>query len=182
MRNLTKNAMAMMFVNMCEDVQLKDIRIKDFIKYADISKQTFYNYFRDKADIMNFTYELAVQQVINNMDASVHGAYYGALKMAILCRDNRKFYTQLARYETQNSFIQHFIRVSEDVYKKRLVKNQDTGIVDNQISQIIHIYCVGICTYFTEWIQDGMKDSPEQIAETIIASMPASIKEILESD
>lgn len=182
MKNLTKDALAMVFVNMCEEnMKLKDVRVKDFITHANISKQTFYNYFRDKADLMNYAYELGVSQIVHEMPATLEGVYIGALKMVTVCLEHKKFFMQLASYETQNNFLSHFIQHCEVIYKEKLAEKEYTVLVNAKLSRVIHVFCVGVCTYIVEWIQNGMKDSPDQVAEMITACMPSGIKEILES-
>lgn len=180
MRKLTKKALAMQFVELCETVPLKDISIKDFIEFAGISKQTFYNYFQDKADLMNYVYKIASQKIADDMFATFASLREGAVKMARCCVQNKKFYTQLARYETQNNFARYFTRHCEEVYKEKLIALHGKDIIDSKIKRVIHIYCVGVCTYFVEWILRDMKEPPECVADTIVACIPPCIKDLLE--
>lgn len=181
MRKLIKRALAMQFAAMCETVPLKDISIKDFIEFAGISKQTFYNHFKDKFDLMNYVFEIAAQSIICDMSPSIQGMRYGASKMAHVCLNNRKFYTQVANYETQNSFAKYFTQSVEAVYRQKLIEIQYMKPTDVQKSQVVHNFCVGICTFYVDWIRNGMKESPHYVAETIIASMPSDIKHAFES-
>ena len=164
-------------MEMCEEVPLKDIRVKDFIKYAGISKQTFYNYFRDKSEIMNYVFEIAAEKIVSNMSASVDGLYYGAEKMAQECLAHRKFYVQLAKYETQNSFLQCFIHNVEKVYRSTLRKNMEVEQLEDSLEKIIHLYSTGASVIFTEWIRGGMKEKPEEIAEVIVSCIPKAMLE-----
>lgn len=177
MKEFTKRSLAKTFMEMCEEVPLKDISIKDFIEYAGISKQTFYNYFRDKSDIMNYVFEIAAEKIIAKMSTSVEGMFYGSEKMAQVCLENRNFYVQLAKYETQNDFLQCFRKDVEEVYTRKLKENLGTGRLDKKLEKIIHLYCTGACVVFTEWIKGGMKESPEELADVIISCIPKDIIE-----
>ena len=181
MKKLTKHALAMSFMQMCGEVPLKDISVKDFILYAGISKQTFYNYFRDKDDLMNYVYSIAADNIILNMTSSVRGVYYSAYDMARVCMDNKNFYIQLASYETQNDFQSHFLNKCENVYADMLAKNSGHPVTDARMKKIIHVFCTGVCVFFTEWLQGGLKDPPEFVAQIIVDCMPADIRKGLET-
>lgn len=180
MQELTKKILAMRLIELCDTVLLKDISVKAYIKYVGISKQTFYNHFRDKYDLMNYAFEIAAQLIDDSRSTSLQGIYDSIIKMADVCMQHRKFYIQLVKYETQNSFIQHFILHCEKVYKCSLAETCGTGAIDEQLLHIIHIYCVGICTFFIEWIRDGMKAPPDRLANTMMACMPPRIKNALD--
>ncbi|MCD8123445.1 MAG: TetR family transcriptional regulator C-terminal domain-containing protein [Lachnospiraceae bacterium] len=181
MKNLTKKALAMELIGLCEEIPLKDIRIKDFIEYTNISKQTFYNYFKDKADLMNYVFEVAARKIVDDMDPSIDGFYDSVIRWTQVCLENRKFYIQLAKYETQNNFTQYFIKTCEAVYEQKLINAKGPAIIDTQMRQVIHIHCVGYCTFLVEWIQNGMKEPPEQIAEILLACFPVGIQTSLEA-
>ena len=181
MRKFTKRSLAMQFIQLCDTIPLKDISVKRFLEFTEISKQTFYNYFKDKADLMNYAFEVAADSIIIDMDASLEGIYYGASQMAYVCLKHKDFYTQMAKYETQNSFSKCFAQNVEAVYHRKLVEAGFMTDFDAQKKQIVHYFCVGICTFFIDWICTGMKESPEDLANTIIECMPAGIRDALET-
>ena len=181
MRKFTKRSLAMQFIQLCETIPLKDVTVKRFIEFAEISKQTFYNHFKDKDDLMNYAYELAAESIIEKMDTSLDGISYGITEMAYVCLKHKEFYIQMAKYETQNSFAQYFSQNVEAVYRRKLVELGYMTDFDGQKKQIVHCFCVGICAFFIDWIHAGMKESPDYVARTIIECMPVGIKEAFDS-
>ena len=181
MRKFTKRSLAMQFIRMCEKVPLKKITIKSFLEFADISKQTFYNYFKDKDDLMNYSYGVAADSIIVEMDTSLEGIYYGAAQMGYECLKHKNFYMQMAKYETQNSFAHNFSQNVESVYRRKLTELGYLTDSDVQRQQIVHYFCVGICTFYVDWIYTGMNESPDYVASTIIECMPVGIKKAFES-
>ena len=175
MREFTKKSLVHRFMEMCEEVPLKDIRVKDFIEYAGISRQTFYNYFRDKSDIMNCVFELAAEKVAGSMSATMEDLYRGTEEMARVCLASRKFYVQLARYETQNDFLHSFEGWVEKAYRSALERSMGTEHLDGQLKQMIHIYSTGACTAFVEWMRGGMKEPPEELAAVIVSCTPVEM-------
>ncbi len=179
MRKLTKRALGQAFVELCKSAPIQKISVKGFAQFAGISRQTFYNYFKDKADLMNYAYELAANEIISKMDASVDGMHYGASEMARICLLNKNFYSQIATYEIQNSFPDDFKRRVQEVYTKTLQQILNTKTLPSNLEAVIEIYAVGASTYFLSWLQSGMKESPEKVGDNIVAGMPECMKNIL---
>ena len=175
MREFIRRSLADRFMEYCNEVPLKDIRVKDFIEYAGISRQTFYNYFRDKSDIMNCVFELAAEKVAGSMSATMEDLYRGTEEMARECLASRKFYVQLARYETQNDFQHYFTRRVEEEYRSMLERSMGTEHLDGRLRQMIHIYSTGACTAFVEWMRGGMKEPPEELAGVIVSCTPVEM-------
>lgn len=178
MNRMTKKYLANQLIEFCDIKPLREITIKNFIEYANISKQTFYNHFKDKADLMNYAFEIAAQNIMMSMDPSIGGMFLGALKQAQECLKYQRFYTQMALYKTQNSFEEYFSASVEAVYKHTLIHLGYMAPDDRQKSQVVRNFCIGICSFYLDWMRSGMKESPEYVADTIIASMPKDIWEI----
>ena len=182
MRKFTKRSLAMQFIQLCERVPLKDVTVKRFIEFAEISKQTFYNHFKDKDDLMNYAYELAAESIIEKMDTSLDGITYGITEMAYVCLKHKEFYMQMAKYETQNSFEMCFSQCVESVYRRKLVEVEYMDDFDVQKKQIVHCFCTGISEFYMNWIRNGMRESPEYLANVIVECMPTGIREALSVD
>ena len=130
---------------------------------------------------MNYAYGVAADSIIVEMDNSLEGIYYGASQMGYECLKHKNFYIQMAQYETQNSFAQHFTHNVESVYRRKLTELGYLTDSDVQRQQIVHYFCVGICTFYIDWIYSGMNESPDYVAATIIKCMPGEIKEAFDS-
>ncbi|NMA93290.1 MAG: TetR family transcriptional regulator [Clostridiales bacterium] len=179
MRKLTKRALGLAFVELCKSVPIQKISVKGFAKFAGISRQTFYNYFKDKADLMNYSCELVTDEIISKMDGSVEGMHYGASEMARACLLNTNFFSQVVKYETQNNFSDHFKKKVLQVYIKALRNKLNPEALSSDLETVVGIFSEGVSTYFLNWMRNGMKEAPEKVGDNIVAAMPECIKSIL---
>ena len=53
----TKMAIVEAFNALIADIDFEDITIQAIIEEAEVSKATFYRYFKDKYDVMNYNYK-----------------------------------------------------------------------------------------------------------------------------
>ena len=51
-----KEKLAEGLLSLCKDYNLESITIKQLLQYTQISKQSFYNYFLDKNDLIQYIY------------------------------------------------------------------------------------------------------------------------------
>ena len=108
MKELTKKAIADTFVELCETNRVEKISVKQIIETAGIAKQTFYRYFNDKADLMNFVYERQINitnKKIFNFEKSLYENSIDLLQYIIR---HKKYFSAIANYDTQNSFPEFF--------------------------------------------------------------------------
>jgi len=179
MKILVKEALIRSFVEMCEQNTLKSITIKDFLTYAGISKQTFYNYFEDKADLMNSVYEMAANIAMKDFHNIDYELYSGIMYIFEICLKNRRFYTQLAKFDTQNNFLDFFIQHSEKTYLQLIAENYGSQSITETIKYTVRFNCYGAGNIFVDWLKSGMKESPEFMATIIWDSMPVNLRKFL---
>lgn len=60
-----KEKLAQGLLELCEEKRLDKISIKELLVYTQISKQSFYNYFLDKNDLIQYIYD---EMIIPNFD------------------------------------------------------------------------------------------------------------------
>ena len=51
-----KELLANALLDLCESTSLKSITIKDLLNHTGVSRQTFYNHFKDKNDLIQYIY------------------------------------------------------------------------------------------------------------------------------
>ena len=116
MKELIKDAIANSFVELADEKPFRQITITDIIRKCGISKQTFYNYFRDKYDLMNYVYLTGVEAVIDQV-----GGYHADMQKAgqgagELCRGKGKYFITISKLDEQNSFSEYYYRHTYDYY------------------------------------------------------------------
>ena len=173
MKELVKDAIANSFVELAAEKPFKQITIKDILTKCGISKQTFYNYFRDKYDLMNYVYLSGVEAVIAQVGgyhADMQKAGQGA---AELCRGKRQYFLTISRIDEQNSFSEYYYQHTYDYYVRRITHNF------GKVIAALEFNCSGTQKLLVDWVRKGMIESPEYISKVIFRSMPDILKPLL---
>lgn len=72
-----KNYIMDAFVELCNEKNIKKISISDIIERTNVSRQTFYNYFKDKADLIIQIYYTRILRLWHNIELPV--PYFDAM-------------------------------------------------------------------------------------------------------
>lgn len=176
MEKMIKHAIADSFMKLCDDKPIKAITVKDIIDYCEISKQTFYNHFRDKYDLMNYIYQSGVQNILirsENSNDSLKNSILGVFEM---CFENKKYYTAIANFSVQNSFPQYFFEHTKDYYRNRFIRNYGKEALMKSIEMAIDFNCAGTEKLFVDWVKRGMKESPKYMTREVCNCMPPELR------
>lgn len=155
--------MAKSLIELLKEKPLSAISVSEITQKAGVSRMTFYRNYSSKEDIfekyMDYLIECYHREV---MEKSRHASYI--------------------RYENILLGFEHFRQNSEFVLcllNSRLGSNLRAKIIQNELdlslssqgdekSRYITIaYANALFGVMTEWVQDGMKDSPEELAQLI---------------
>ena len=144
-----------------DEIPYDQISISDICKKAGISRMTFYHYFYTKTDAVNdYIYEIfeAYGNIVN-VPFSIHNLFeYGHILQAI------RFFDQYAAFVLTLCKAGQFCLVSEAVntYFTERVMPLYTGSVYD-----LFFYSGAMLNIFIQWEENGKKESPEELAETI---------------
>ncbi len=150
-------------LELCEKKPLKTITVKQLLERTGASKQTFYNRFRDMADLIIWIYEENV--VCSFRDAHLECPYYDcALAYYNNIKKYHRFMKQACAQQGQNCLRDYMIEraIAYDLAWLKAGKG-DAALSDAIIfaSKYNAIANMGIAT---EWIMKDMPETPEFIA------------------
>jgi len=176
MKTLVKQAIADSFMRLCSKKPIKAISVKDIIDYCNISRQTFYNYYHDKYDLMNFIYLTSVENIIKKFENSSESLYKSIEGVLEMCLENKNYYMSIAEFSVQNSFPQYFFDHTKNYYTNRLITDYGMESLTKSIELAIGFNTAGTEKLFMDWIKNGMKESPKYMAREICSCMPQELK------
>ncbi len=153
-QTITKQAIIYSFKKLMKEKQFDKISISDITNVCNLNRQTFYYHFQDKYELMNWIYynEIflpLVKKLENNN-------YEEAFKnMFTTMYEEKYLYNNALSMNTEYGFKQYLYSVLEELIKMNS---------QNKKSQDIKFYTYGLVGLIIEWIQTGMKESPEELA------------------
>jgi len=182
MKKIAKAAIANSFMQLCLEIPVKRITIKHIIDACEISKQTFYNYFLDKQDLMNYIYAVDSKLAADkhyNLNAGPLKTIETAFEK---CLEKKSYYLAIANYDTQNGFPQYFYQNAIEFYTALIIDNYGKEALTAPIKHAIEFNCAGAEKLFVDWIKRGMVESPRMIATELVNCMPVGLKKYVYRD
>ncbi|MGT2926350.1 dihydroxyacetone kinase transcriptional activator DhaS [Streptococcus cuniculipharyngis] len=114
---ITKKRIAKAFKNLLENQDFDKVSVVDIMKLANIRRQTFYNHFLDKYQLMDWIFENDLQEKITDNLDFISGRQL-LKELFLYFEEERYFYLQLFNIKGQNNFYDFFIGYCHTVVEK----------------------------------------------------------------
>ena len=161
--NTTKETLADTLKILTSKKPFSKITIADITKISGFNRQTFYYHFRDKYELLQWTYEQDAASIFDeNIDFENWHRYMASL---------------LSLIKQESDFYQNTISCDETIFRSFIFSLTtsifylaiDTLDLHHQITQndktfYSEFFSFGIAGVIINWIKSGMKESPEKLA------------------
>ena len=181
-KELTKQLLGESFRHLLETTSFEKITIHMITDDAGVIRPTFYHYFKDKYEVVEWIFEEEIGQPVREMLAS--GMYKEAVKMLFVKLDeNRPYYKKIFMITGQNSFIEilekDIYSLILDFYKGHKTKRRDIPktLTDEAIAQYYTMICVNI---IKQWVQAGANVKTQDLIEGYAFLLFNSVDELIE--
>lgn len=154
---------------------LDKISVKEIVDNANVSRQSFYRNFLDKYDLVNWYFDILAMRSFNEMGKEKD------LRSALISKFNyikseSVFFVQAFKSTSNNSIIEHDYEFILDFYRDKLHEVFITEIPPELMFQL-EFYCRGSIYKTSDWVLNGMKQSPEELTDLLIKALPRDLKE-----
>lgn len=168
------------FTDLMLKYSIEDISIVDIIERANISRTTFYRYFKDKYDLMNQIY-ISVFSDLLYRDVPVGTRKISAYEMLAYIKQNREYMKKAMRYSGQNSI---FDTVYHEVffYGTEIIKKElNTDELPEDIIFSLKMFCYGSVHLLNEWLENENPPDERNFLRYIIDNIPVPLKRFFDS-
>lgn len=178
MINMKKN-FADTLSNLLEVKTLNKISVTDIAKTCGVSRQTFYNYFNDIYELIEWYY---IQQTNELLDgySDIDNWQKGYIRIMEWALKHKKMVLNTYR-SIQHEYVEVFIYDVLYQYIIRVVEKESYGlnVNDDQKDFVANFYTLAITACSLNWIRKGMKDKPEDIAQNVSFLIEGDFKKSL---
>lgn len=144
------------------------------MREAGVSRSTFYRYFKDKYEVMNANYKMALDYYIQPQ----HSSNYRDLCYHLFnyCQNNLKFFSRALESTGFNSFGNFIYEYSYDT-ALRITRLNRGGAGFTPVEELqVDVFCNGICAVYRNIICQRYSISPSDAADALYEMMPESLK------
>lgn len=152
-----------------------DITAKDIMAEAKVSKATFYRYFKDKYDVMNYNYKSILDEALNAEGIGNYRDLY--LRLYNMGTDRLVNISRAFGSTGINSFERYIYEYSSSIVEKITRQNRKgKGLTDSEVMQL-DVFCYGISFMYKKWVNGAYDISAEEAADRLFEMMPPTLRD-----
>lgn len=174
MVNRTKLAIVEGFNALIQHYDFDEITVQAIALEAEVSKATFYRYFKDKYDVMNYNYKQILDDAVDT--STIHN--YRDLYYRLYCLGEIKLRAISGAFRSTgvNSFERYIYEYSKATVEEITRLNRDgEGLTDEEVLQL-DVFCYGISYMYKKWITGQYHVDADTAADRLYEMMPETLK------
>lgn len=174
MVNRTKLAIVDAFNTLIQTRDFDRITVQAIAEEAEVSKATFYRYFKDKYDVMNYNYKRILDDALATRDiVNYHDLYY---RLYCLGETQLRAIKGAFRSTGVNSFERYIYEYSKMTVEEITRLNRDgEGLSPDEVLQL-DVFCFGISFMYKQWIAGKYDVDAATAADRLYEMMPETLK------
>ena len=172
-----KRLLADALTQLAEEKPLAKITIAEIVARAGAGRQTFYNHFRDKNDLIYWIFLRTIAGEKELIETSGYFAYLSNL----YCEAQKysHFFQQAVKLTGQNSLSESIFLQTYNYYTRYIQKNYGSEVFDKRLEFALVFNARGATSLYIQWAEAGMPGSAVEQARFALHCMPQCIKQYL---
>ena len=170
----TKYIFAQAIKDLIKVVPLDKIAVTDIVTRSGMTRQTFYRYFKDKYDLVNWYFEKLVLQSFRQMGNGCSLQEALQLKFAFI-NSEHSFFKEAFKSNHYNNLVNYDFNCIYEFYKGIIEKNLNHS-VDDDLDFLLKMYCKGSIDMTVDWVLNDMPISIEKIVSLLIEALPKRLE------
>jgi len=171
----TKEIFMKALLDLSKEKNIEKITVQNLLDYTGAARQTFYKYFRDKYDLINYVYHYNVESIFQEYyeTMDLYECIYKVYEFFIV---NKQYFKHISIIECQNNFKDYLFENTRKFYINTIKKQYGEDEINYRLSYIIDSTCYGAVGLCMDWIKSDINKQPEKIASKIVDCIHPEIK------
>lgn len=175
MKNFTKLHILNSFNQLMNEYPFEKITIDMITKHSEVSKSTFYRYYLDKYELMNYSYVIFVEKIFKyHLCHSLKDLFIMLLENA---DKNSTRIKNAYEYNGMNSFTSFLYEYSCKKFDTFILETRNKKITAEEKLRI-SLFCHGFIWLINDYIDKKISLPIETIAEALCDSLPSAIQDL----
>ena len=171
---ITKKVIAYSLKDLMKTKDFQKISIKEIMEHADYRRQTFYDHFADKYELLDWIYQQEIKEIIEHFIAYEHWTKI-IPRMLHYFEKNHDFYQKSLLIKANNSFDYYFSKQIQAFIKNILLEANMVNCSPSQLEKNTHFYSYGFTGIIKEWLLDGCHSPTKEIELFLISVIDSTI-------
>ena len=169
-----KKILADSLIELSYSKSIDKITVQNIVEHCHTGRQTFYNHFSDKYELINWIYKEKAEKVLNVFNENKN--WYECMRLTYMVFwENRQFFTRVANLTGHNYFVDFFYDHTRSYYINSIVSRFGKDEISDSLLYSIEFDSIGEVHMCLKWIKEGMKESPETMAKRNVENIPPNL-------
>lgn len=172
-----KRILADALIELSTEKPLRKITITELVERAGTGRQTFYNHFKDKNDLIYWIYSRTIAGERKLVETQGHFAY-----MVKLHQEAQKlcpFLMQACKLTGQNSLSEVLYQQNYNYYQNYVIRCYGEEKLTEDLEYALRFNAAGASYVYMGWVLSGAPGPAERQAELTLSCMPQCIRSLL---
>ena len=179
----TKERIVEAYIELESERPLEKITVTALVERSRITRKTFYYYFKDIYDLLEWIYTNEVIEKIKNIesDSPAENWQQEFLYVFEYILDNKKFVYN-TYYSVSRALFLNFIYKQTNMLLTRVIdeKSKKIAVQNKNKKFIADFYKYAFVGLVQEWIENGMLENPEEIIKKLSIMLEGSFDSAIE--
>ncbi|MBQ9206330.1 MAG: TetR family transcriptional regulator [Treponema sp.] len=175
-RLTTKELIAASFMELAAQKPIDKITVREVAANCAITTVTFYNHFRDKYDLIVWSYAQNTLKIMRKIGADGYRWQNALWDWARYFSEERGFLLNALRHTSgHDSFLTHMQKINIDLLTAEVKKRLGTKPLTPALEGAIRLYCYGLSCLCFDWLTAETPLPPDDFAKILFDSLPPPI-------
>ena len=151
---------------------VEKITVKEIVQECGTTRQTFYRYFLDKYDLINWYFDKILLESFEHMGEG-KTVYEGLCNKFQYIEEEKLF-----RNDQQNCLREHDFQLILAFYTRQIEEKTKEPISEN-LRFLLEMYCQGSIYMTVQWVLGERKSTPQEMAKALVSAMPSELYDVM---
>lgn len=156
---------------------VEKITVKEIVQECGTTRQTFYRYFLDKYDLINWYFDKILLESFEHMGEGTT-VYEGLCKKFQYIEEEKLFFKAAFRNDQQNCLREHDFQLILAFYTRQIEEKTKEPISEN-LRFLLEMYCQGSIYMTVQWVLGEKKSTPQEMAKALVSAMPSELYDVM---
>lgn len=179
-RKSAKEILEESFREIARNKPIDKITVSDIIDNCGYSSATFYRQFKDKYDLIAWSYTKDLEKILNGLRYDEVSWKQVLTDLAVYYNKHREYLANLMKNTRgYDSFVYNMTEIHISCLKHKIKNTEKSSELDERTEMFVRLYVHGTVQLTCEWILGKYSAGVEELVSVYDQSFPPPLREIL---